>query len=94
MQPNTDEEIRSVLLALQRDKPAYGELLGVYRDEDTGAIQYTEATRNLLTTEIIESCPYYIPRAADDGTLAKCDMCNDRVHNGLKPACVQTCPSG
>jgi FdhE protein len=32
MQPNTDEEIRSVLLALQRDKPAYGELLGVYRE--------------------------------------------------------------
>lgn len=32
MQPYTDEEIRSVLLALQREKPAYGELLGVYRE--------------------------------------------------------------
>jgi formate dehydrogenase iron-sulfur subunit len=66
----------------------------IYRDEATGSIQYTAATRHLPTTEIIESCPYYIPRAADDGTLAKCDMCSDRIHNGLKPACVQTCPSG
>ena len=71
-----------------------GDPEAIYRDEATGAIQYTEATRNLLTTEVIESCPYYIPRASDDGILAKCDMCNDRVHNGLNPACVQTCPSG
>jgi formate dehydrogenase iron-sulfur subunit len=66
----------------------------IYQDEATGAILYTAQTRHLLTSEIIESCPYYIPRAADDGTLAKCDMCNDRVHNGFKPACVQTCPTG
>lgn len=32
MQPYTDDEIRGVLLNLQRAKPAYGELLGVYRE--------------------------------------------------------------
>lgn len=66
----------------------------IYRDPATGAILYTEQTRNLDADEIIGSCPYNIPRKAPDGTLAKCDMCNDRVHNGLKPACVQTCPTG
>jgi FdhE protein len=32
MQPYSDDHIRGVLLSLQRDKPAYGELLGVYRE--------------------------------------------------------------
>lgn len=66
----------------------------IYRDEATGAILYTQRTRDLDPDEIIGSCPYNIPRKALDGTLAKCDMCNDRVHNGLKPACVTACPTG
>jgi formate dehydrogenase iron-sulfur subunit len=48
----------------------------------------------LDAAEIIESCPYNIPRKAADGTLAKCDMCYDRVFNGLQPACVKVCPTG
>lgn len=66
----------------------------IYRDDATGAILYTQNTRKLDAEEIIGSCPYNIPRQAENGTLGKCDMCNDRVHNGLKPACVTACPTG
>ena len=66
----------------------------IYRDEKTGAVIFTAETKNLDADEIIDSCPYNIPRKAKNGTLAKCDMCNDRVSNGLAPACVQTCPTG
>ena len=71
------------------DSPA-----AIFKDEATGAVIFTAKTKGLKAKEIIESCPYNIPRKGKDGTLAKCDMCFDRVQNGLLPACVKTCPTG
>lgn len=66
----------------------------IYRDDMTGAILYTQNTQLLDPEEINVSCPYDIPRVGIEGTIAKCDFCNDRIHNGLKPACVTACPTG
>jgi len=71
-----------------------GEPTAIFTDQATGAVIYTCNTKGLDADEIIESCPYDIPRKASDGTLAKCDMCLDRVENGLLPICVKTCPVG
>jgi formate dehydrogenase iron-sulfur subunit len=73
---------------------AAGEPSAIFRDAATGAIVYTPVTRELAADDIIQACPYNVPRKGPDGTLAKCDMCIDRVRNGLQPACVKTCPAG
>jgi len=70
----------------------------IVRDEKTGAVLYTEKTKGFTEEqfeEIREACPYNIPRRHEDtGLLSKCTLCNDRIHNGMPPACVKVCPTG
>lgn len=70
----------------------------VIQDEKTGAVVYTDKTRNISEegfNSIRESCPYDIPRRdAATGKISKCDMCFDRISRGLKPVCVGVCPTG
>ncbi|MBA4394597.1 MAG: formate dehydrogenase [Desulfobacca sp.] len=67
----------------------------ILRDEKTGAVIYTSQTRKLKAPEIVQSCPYHIPTVnLETKTLTKCNLCFDRITNGLQPACVKTCPSG
>lgn len=66
----------------------------VLRDEETGAVLFTELTKELDFDMIRESCPYDIPRKREDNLITKCNLCNDRVTAGKLPACASACPTG
>lgn len=44
-------------------------------------------------------CAFHVPRLDGNvltgaGKSSKCTLCQDRVSNGISPACVKTCPAG
>ncbi len=70
----------------------------VIHDSGTGAVIYTDKTRNISEEgfqNMRDACPYDIPRRdAVTGRMGKCTMCHERVARGLRPVCVNTCPTG
>ena len=67
----------------------------IIQDEATGAVIFTEKTKNEDFEAIRESCPYNIPRKDEKtGCIVKCDMCIDRVRAGMLPMCVKSCAMG
>jgi formate dehydrogenase iron-sulfur subunit len=67
----------------------------------TGAIHRTEFGTVNIRQDICNGCRYCVSACpfgvvsfnADAGTAHKCTFCNDRIHNGLGPACAKACPT-
>lgn len=67
---------------------------GIVIDSASGAVLYNDKLKKAKAADVIEGCPFNIPRVQKGtGLMAKCTMCVDRVTNGLLPACVKTCPT-
>jgi formate dehydrogenase iron-sulfur subunit len=42
----------------------------------------------------VTACPFGVVSFNEQtGTARKCTFCNDRIHNGLGPACAKACPT-
>jgi anaerobic dimethyl sulfoxide reductase subunit B (iron-sulfur subunit) len=39
------------------------------------------------------ACPFGAPQYPDDGKMSKCNLCVERIHAGMEPACVRACPT-
>jgi formate dehydrogenase iron-sulfur subunit len=42
----------------------------------------------------VAGCPFNVPRYDEKDKISKCHLCEDRIANGLQPACTKTCPTG
>ena len=67
----------------------------------TGAIYRTEFGTVNINQDVcngcrycVSSCPFGVVAFNEHtGTAKKCTFCNDRIHNGLGPACAKACPT-
>jgi formate dehydrogenase iron-sulfur subunit len=74
---------------------AIGDDAAAKKDEATGAVLFTDKSKEATFEDVRTACPYNIPRQ-DEKTkvLVKCNLCIDRITNNRVPSCVLTCPTG
>lgn len=61
------------------------------KDPETGFTVY-DNTNCIGCHSCAMACPYAAPCFNTVGKMVKCDGCVERVHHGMKPACVRVCP--
>lgn len=63
-------------------------------DKKTGAINH-DPESCIGCKYCTWACPYDAPKFnPSKGVIEKCTFCNDRIEEGLKPACANLCPTG
>jgi formate dehydrogenase iron-sulfur subunit len=74
---------------------AIGDDAAASKDKATGAVLFTDKSKEATFEDVRTACPYNIPRQ-DEKTkvLVKCNLCIDRITNNRLPSCVLSCPTG
>ena len=73
--------------------------VGALYKTDEGPVLY-RADRCIGCRYCMLACPFDVPTFTWDkgliegAVIRKCNFCQDRISNGLEPACVKTCPTG
>ncbi len=64
----------------------------MHKEEDTGLV-VVDATKCIGCAYCQMACPYSAPKVDRSlGHSVKCDGCQDRVAEGKRPVCVESCP--
>lgn len=65
----------------------------IYRDPEFGVV-LVDRDRCIGCRYCSWACEFGAPQFGRDGLMQKCDLCIDRLREGKKPACVESCCGG
>jgi len=68
----------------------------LHKDPESGIVSWKEEAC-IGCRYCTITCPYHIPRFQWKGfnpRVTKCELCSDRLQQGLKPGCTTVCPTG